>query len=481
MTVRYRMIRLLCLALVCAFLLNMTGCGAGKGAVPAAAVRAVTGEITERAAAVRNKTLHLIDPKSLGSPMAASGLMQLYLDDNSFGIALYEKTREKYWYSLPTTASAGYDYSAATLTMDVLYGNTMYKLNAQDDCVQYGNVACDTLGDGKLSGFYVTYVLTGDEATARKVTGDQIFEDAIKPTDFVRTDIAFQVRVRYELLDGNLYVSAEWKNLSENEDAIVCDLSLLPFFGASERGQKGDYFLLPDGCGTQMHTDVQDPAFTPIDLRVYGDDPSVNAASDTHPALFPAYAAKQGDNAFAVIIEQGDALATIHAERSSGGHGFNTVGAHFELTPIGSGEINGQSVTFVGKNTYTEPVRLCVRLLGGANADLDGIAAACREQFMRMGYLSTYTVGTEEYLPFQLNLLGAVSGTKLGLPQILTDFDEAQDLLSRMKSKGVNNINYRYLGTTRGGTNAEKAGSLKLALRMGGKKNLRKLAEYSTA
>lgn len=460
----------------------MSGCGGGKGAVPAAAVMTVSGEITERAGSVRDKTLHLIDPDALGAPMASSGLMQLYLDDNSFGIALYETTREKFWYALPSAASAGYDYSAATLTMDVLYGNTMYKLNSQDDSVQYGNVACDTLGDGKLSGFYVTYVLTADESAARKVSGDKIFEDSIKPTDFAKTDVAFQVRVTYELLDGNLYVSADWKNLSENEDAIVCDLSLLPFFGASAQGQKGDFFLLPDGCGTQIHTDVQDPVFSPIDLRVYGDDPSAPEQSDdAYPALFPAFAAKQGDNAFAVIIEQGDALATIHAERSSGGSGFNTVGARFALTPVSSGEAGGKPVTYVAKNTYTGQLRLCVRLLGGANAGLDGIAAACREQFMRMEYLSTDTVTGEEYLPFQLNLLGAVSGSKLGFPQILTSFDEAQDLLTRLKSKGVNNINYRYLGTTRGGTNAEKAGSLKLALRMGGKKDLRKLAAFSTA
>ena len=479
---RYRknILRLLSFALVCAFLMNLTGCTGGKGAVPAAAVMTVSGKITERKSVVRDKSRHLINPDRLGAPMATSGLMQLYLDDNSFGIALYEKTREKFWYALPVEASAGYDYSAATVTLDVLYGNTMYQLNSQDDCVQYGNVACDTLGGSKLSGITVTYVLTPDEATARKVPGEKIFENAIQPTDFVRTDIVFMVRVTYELRDGNLYVSAEWKNLSENADAIVCSLSLLPFFGASTQGQKGDYFLLPDGCGTQIHTDVQDPSFTPVDLRVYGYDPAVDEAGAI-PALFPAYAAKQGKNAFAVIIEQGDALATIHAERNSGTHGFNTVGTSFTLTPMRAGQKNDKELTYVSKNTYTDPVKLCVRLLGGASADLDGIAAACREQFMRMGYLSTDTVQREEYLPFQLNLLGAVSGSKLGFPQVLTSFDEAQDLLARMKSKGVNNLDIRYLGTLRGGTNAENAGRLKLAMRMGGKKGLRKLADFSTA
>ena len=478
---RRRFVRILAFVLVCALLWSMAGCAGGKGAVPAAAVQTVSGAITERVSTVRDKTLHLIDPDKLGSPMASSGLMQLFLDDNSFGIALYEKTRKKYWYAMPTAASAGYDDSAATVTMDVLYGNTMYKLNSQDDCMQYRNVACDTLGDGALSGFYVTYVLTPDETTARKVSSEKIFEDTIAESDFTRTDIAFQVRVTYELLDGNLYVSADWKNLSANTDAIVCNLSLLPFFGASSQGAKGDCFLLPDGCGTLMHTDVQDPAFTPVDLRVYGDDPSAPSGDPVYPALFPAYAAKQGENAFAVILEQGDSIATIHAERASGSHGFNTVGARFAITQMVSTQKNGKDVTYVSKNAYDGQIRLCVRLLGGANAGLDGLAAACREQFMRMGYLSTDTVQSEEYLPFQLSLLGAVSGGKLGLAQIWTTFDQAQDLLTRMKSKGINNVDVRYLGALRGGTDSTDAGRLQLARRLGGQKNFRKLAAFTTA
>lgn len=476
-----RSLRVLALVLVCIFLFLPSGCAGGKGTVPAAAVLTVGGEITQRTGKVRDKSLHRIDPSALGTPMVSSGLMQLFLDDNSFGIALYEKTRKKYWYALPATPSPGYDDSAATLTLDVLYGNTLYKLNSQDDCMQYRNVACDTFGEGALSGLRVTYVLTPDETTAHKVSGEKIFDDSISETDFNRTDIAFRVRVTYELLDGNLYVSADWKNLSGNPDAIVCNLSLLPFFGASSTGAKGDYFLLPDGCGTLVHTDVQDPSFTPIDLRVYGDDASCPADGAVYPALLPAFAAKQGDNAFAVIVEQGDAISTIHAERASNGSGYNTVGVRFMLTQMRSAQKNGKSVTYVSKNTYDGQIRLCVRLLGGSNAGLDGIAAACREQFMRMGYLSTDTLQSEEYLPFQLDLIGAMSGGRFSLPQICTTFDQARDLLLRMKSKGVNNVDVRYLGALRGGTNPSQIGRIQLAMRLGGQKDFEKLAAFTTA
>ena len=476
-----RSVRVTALLLACILLLLSCGCVGGKGTVPAAAVHTVTGEITERAAAVKDPSLHLIDPNTLGSPMASSGLMQLFLDDNSFGIALYEKTRKKFWYAMPAKTNAQYDYSASSVTLDVLCGNTLYKLNSQDDCMQYRNAAHTTFGDSTGSGMYVTYVLTADEATARKTSAERILKDAVSEADFARTDIAFRVRVTYKLQDGNLYVSAEWQNLSANPDAIVCDLSLLPFFGASSEGESGDFFLLPDGCGTLIHTQVQDPAFTPITLQVYGGDPAYASDETVCPALFPAFAAKQGDNAFAVIVDQGDAIASIRVERASNGRGFNTVSSHFSLTPVRASQKNGKPVTYVSKTSYDGDIRLCVRLLGGANAELDGLAAACREQFMRMGYLSTDTVQNEEYLPFELNLLGAVSDNKARLPQIRTTFDQAQDLLTRMKSKGINNVDVRYMGVLRGGTDPSAVGDLNFALRLGGQKNFRKLAEFMTA
>lgn len=470
------------ITLVCTVTAILSGCSAGKGTVPAAAVNTVTGKITERAATVRDRSLHVIRRDALNTPIASSGLMQIYLDDNSYGIALYEKTKDKFWYSMPTDASGRFDPAAATVTLDVLYGNTMYKLNSQDDCMQYRNIASDTLGDTSLSGFYVTYVLTGDAETAAKIDAERIFADSITKNDFARSDIAFMVRVTYELLDGNLYVSADWKNLSENPDAVVCDLSLLPFFGASAAGASGDYLLVPDGCGAMIHTDTVDPSFSPFDIRIYGENAAVADDASTIPALFPAYAAKQGDSAYAVIIEQGDAIASLHVERASAGGGLNRVSPSFCITETQSSERGGKDVLYVSRNAYSGNIKLCVRLLAGANAGLDGIAAALREQFMRSGYLPVDTVEKEEYLPFELGLIGAQSvDSFLYSGKSLTTFEQAQDLLTRMKSKGINNIDIRYLGALRGGVNQTDSGRLRLSRRLGGRKGFNELYDFAQA
>ena len=481
MTKRPSVLRKFVSLLLLAFLgVSLAGCG-GKGTVPAAAVQTVSGAITERSNPVSDAALHWIDRRSLDTPMASSGLIQIFLDDKSFGIALYEKTKEKYWFSLPTEGGSGYE-EAATVALDVLYGNTLYHLNSQDDSVQYHNVACNALGDTSLSGFYVTYVITADAATAAKVDQARIFSDTITAADFARSDIAYQVQVTYELLDGNLYVSADWKNLSENKDASLCNLSLLPYFGACRTGEKGDYFLIPDGCGAMIHTDVNDASFEPIDLTVYGSNAASQTDDSALPALFPAYAQKQGDSAFAVIVEQGDAVSTLHAERADGQHGYNFVSPGFRITETRTVQKNGKETTYVSQNAYDGPIKLCVRLLAGANAGLDGIAAALREQFMRTGYLSVDTVAGEEYLPFQLQILGARSRSGfLQSAETLTTFEQAQDLLLRMKSKGINNIDVRFIGALRGGDDQTQSGRLRLSGRLGGRSDWNALADYAAA
>ncbi len=474
--------RALAFLLALAVLSASAGCSRGKGTVPAAAVRTLTGAITERTAQVRDHSLHAVDPRAMQTPMASSGLVQLFLDKKSYGIALYEKTREKYWYAMPSVTGGAFDDGACVVTLDVLYGNTVYRLNSQDDSVQYGNVAVLQEDASKDSEFTVCYVLTADETTAGKITKEEIVGGKIRSDRFGRTDIAYAVHVTYTLRDGNLYVGAQWQNLSENPDATVRSLSLLPWFGAQGKAEKGDYFLIPDGCGAAIHTDIQDPAFENIDLKVYGADPAVGEDEGTLPALCPAFASKQGDNAFAVIIEAGDAVATIQARRGAGNGALTRVGASFCITDMHAGQKNGKDVTFVSKTSYTGDVRLCVRLLGGGNAGLDGITAACREQFMRMGYLSTDTIRNEEYLPFRLEIRGA--GDSSGFfrtANVMTSFEQAQDMLTRMKAKGINNVDIRYMGALSGGADQQRIGAIRFGRGLGGRNGLNTLSEFCTA
>ncbi|MBQ3151071.1 MAG: hypothetical protein IJB86_07520 [Clostridia bacterium] len=481
-TVKKGLQRVFAVTVLLSLIFGLFGCNGADGVIPTAEVVRIEGEIKEQISDVRDRSLHLVNPETLANSMASSGLMEIFLDDNSFGIALFEKTKQKYWYSLPTKANANYDYSAATVTIDVLCGNTLYKLNSQDDSVAYGNISCEVLGDAKRTGFTVTYIITSDQETAKKITSEQVINETIPDNAFEKNDIVFEIKVTYELLDGNLYVSAQHRNLSGNENAYLLNMSLLPFFGASDTAESGDFILVPDGCGAVINTSVDDTAFKPLSFAVYGD----NLSNGINSACFPAFGAKQGNNAFAVIIEDGDAVSAINVDRKNGKSGFNTVGTSFCITEYETVDSNGKTVTYVNKNSYNGELRLCIRLLGGASSGYDGLAAACREQFMRTGYISFNTVEKEQYLPFNLSVIGAATGVGEYLDFIetvktLTTFEEAQDMLFRAKSKGINNINVRYVGALKSGANQTQTGDLSFGLRLGGKRGFKKLHEFTVA
>lgn len=449
--------------------------------------------------AVSEKSLHLINPENFNDTVAESGLLSLYIDDKSYGVALYqrsatekpeaysaaepEKKQGKYWLSLPASAGKSYDYSAAAFTIDIFSNGTLHHLNSQDNSVLFGNVSCDVMGDkSKFTGYDIKYVVTVDEQTASKVNKMKIADNLLEKSDFASTDIVFLVNIKYDLLDGNLYITAVWENLSGNESAVVTRLGLLEFFGASADAGSDDFILVPDGCGAVIKTGRGDKSFKPLSFAVYGDADG----KDSYSAIFPAYGAKQGDSAFVAIIERGDACATISADRATGKSGLNKVGVSFEIAETAEKVSHGQNVMYLNKMSNVDEVRLCVRLLSGGNASYGGMAAACREQFMRNKHISANTVANEEYMPFNLNIIGASTGSSrliksLEAVKSLTTFEQAQDMLSRMKAKGINNINIRYIGALDGGVNQNKTGRLSLLKRLGGKNGFKKLMGYSAA
>lgn len=65
----------------------------------------------------------------------------------------------------------------------------------------------------------------------------------------------------------------------------------------------------------------------------------------------------------------------------------------------------------MSSESYDGDIGLCIRFLGGSNADYTGMAAAAREQLIRERILSTRTVEEQEYLPLDLTVIGVSDDT----------------------------------------------------------------------
>ena len=421
--------------------------------------------------------------------VAQSGWLELFLDEGSM-TAQVRGFDDAEWFTLPkTSATPLANAGAAAVTLDIIVNGQRITLNSQDHSVAFDNAVGTPVFDSRDQpiGVRVDYLITPNEETARQ-------------TEFDETDVAFLVRVQYTMQDGNFFVEADWENASGNPNAFIETMGLMERFGALRNPGEDDFLLLPDGGGALLfparanHTGGF-PQAADLHFAVYGEDPTnplqgENTSSQifrddngnalsAHAAVFGA---RSRNTAFAAVIERGAAMATIIARQEiPGEQGIrqSAVGPRFTITPTtlsdnDSGTFFRAAESFGERDDEAEgfPIRICYRFFYGAGAaNFSAMATSLREQLIITGILSpTKTVANPDWpLPLNLTLLGTNPETN----QTLTTFEQALDILTRLKTRGIDNINVRYMHALSGSPER-----LRPRRPLGGRNDLATLQEY---
>lgn len=414
-------------------------------------------------AASQNIDVHYVqNADSFGSPVVSSGLIELLVDRSTCSFAVRETNQQKLWTALPLLDKVKDGkvafFDSSMVSLKVTGGSDIYNLNSQDNSVAFGKASVDQTENGAT----FTFDMFADEKTAAKETFD-------------KTDIGFKVIMKVILKDGSMNISCTHSNITGNPDAFIENMEILNSFGAYSDTNSGDFLLVPDGCGAMINTAIYDESFESLSFAVYGTDPSAPAES-SGSAVIPAFGIKHGKSALAAIIEKGDAVASINAKKATVANEYNTVYPSFCITPVNFENEN----LYISKSSAVSEVALCYRFLSGNNATYAGISSACREQLIRNSVLSTKTVDIDDYLPFYLTLTGAATKTfgPISYLSTLTTFEQAGDMLVRMKGKGINNICVRYSGILSGGINSGDITKSSILNRLGGTDKLEELYEY---
>ena len=412
------------------------------------------------------------DKKSFTENVATSGLIKLVIDKSTCSFGVYDTAGGTLWTALPLLedldGSENYESKASMISLRIAGGSDVYELNSQDNSLAYGKAKVDTEG-GKA---VFTYDLFPDAATAEKET-------------LTKDDIGFRATMSVELVDGNMNVSCTFKNLTGNKNAFIENAEILNSFGAYNDLESGDFIFVPDGCGAIINTAIYDESFESLTFGVYGED-YANPKDISGSAIIPVFGIKHGNCAFAAIIEDGDATALINAEKATSSSSYNRAYASFNITPVSYTDntlyISDRTATVNSdeKSKDIGGIKICYRFLSGKNATYGGLASAVREQLIRDGVLSSLGVSEMDYLPFFLTVSGSVKKSLLSASyqSALTDFDQAKDMLVRMKNKGINNVNIRYTDIFTGGQDSEDIEDASILLKTGGTSKLSELYEY---
>ncbi len=394
----------------------------------------------------------------------SSGFIDLYIDEEKCAPAVYDNSADMMWSALPEAPSVGENEevppcSASVVSLRIIGGTDVYLLNSQDNSVAYGTASAEKSDKG----YKFTYNIfdSAENASAKKHD---------------KSSVGFAVTLDVTLADGNMTVDCKYKNLTGNKDAFIENIEILNSFGAYDDTDSENFLLVPDGCGAVINTAVYDESFESLSFAVYGDDPGIpDENSGTAPV--PAFGIGRGNAAFAALIEKGDAVSRINADKSKGEGSFNRVYSCVNITPC----VYEDDKLYISDKPTTDEVKLCYRFLSGINASYSGMASAIREQLIRNSVLTPGSITPTEHLPFYLTLNGieyrkGLFGIKS--PKVLTDFDQAHDMLVRMKNKGISNVTVRYNSAGTGGPDSADITRSEVLPELGGNKGLKELYAY---
>lgn len=376
----------------------------------------------------KGDSVHKADVANYES-VCKSGLIEMLIDKTTMTVAIKDTNSGNLWTTLPQPdISKNLNSSAVEITLSNGDKNT-YVLNSQDNSVAFGN-ASYTVGENSVS---VKYAISLDAETGK--------EDIKNLKD---KEIRADLTIMYTLRDGSFFVNVSMNTLSLPKGVYLEKIKILGDFGAFEQSGADDYIFVPDGSGALIMTGVADESFEPIRLSVYGDDLATSDNTQKSNCLVGTFGMKHGNSAFLCIIEQGDSIAEINANRNSD-NSLNNVSATFKTTDIYTKQ-NNNSVKKVYGYTYKNEITLCYRFLSGKSATYSGMATACRENLIRNSVLSTKKVDIESTnLPLVLSLQGGYIKPN-NKYTVLSNFAQAKDLMTLLKAKGVNNAFLRYNG-----------------------------------
>ncbi len=435
-----------------------------------------SGVKTVKSDAARNTITNLSDDatihyseseESFSVKAATSGLIELFVDPETYSFGVKETSQNQLWTALPLLNKIADGEKLVTdasmVSLKIIGGTDIYYLNSQDNSVAYGKASYIPVDNG------ITFIfdIFANEETAAK-------------SSYEKTDIGFNVTVTATLKDGSMTVTSTNSNITGNPDAYIEDISLLNYFGAYNDTREGNFLLVPDGCGAIIKTSIYDESFESLTFDIYGSDPSIvneeNDEEETESAIIPAFGIKHGNTAFVSLIQSGDAVASVNAKKATQVSEYNIVYPSFNITPV----TYEDNTLYISKSSTVNEISLCYRFLSGSNATYAGLASACREQLIRNSVLSTRTVKVGDYMPFYLTLTGSTKKSFGPITYLsdLTDFEQAKDMLTRMKNKGINNISVRYSGVFSGGLDSKDIVSSDIMLRLGGTEKLSELYDY---
>ena len=293
--------------------------------------------------------------------------------------------------------------------------------------------------------------------------------------------IFVSVPVEYSLTDSGFSANIDCDKVETGGDIYLTNIDLLPFYEAAFPDEEG-YILLPDGSGALINFNNSHLTLNNVSVPIYGNDNALSISQKItydERATLPVFGISRGERGSLMIIEDGDATASVYADISGRVGMVATAFAGFNILPYERVTLTSvsskTSYNIYGPESYKGDITVRFVLLSGNSSDYVGMAAAYRKYLTDGGLLST--ADSAEY-PLSVEFLGGISKKKsfLGFTYTkdyaLTTFSDAVAIANSLKASAIDDILLKYDGWADGGLTQEYAEKLSPLKVLGGQKGL---------
>ena len=320
-------------------------------------------------------------------------------------------------------------------------------------------------------------------------------KDAGVEKEIVDTNVVFELALVYSLKDGALQVELDCSKLKKIDNANIHTVDVLQFLGAATSKEKG-YFLIPSGSGGLIEFNSTKRTAGAFSDFVYGADETIkvnnleNNDTKVNLPVFGISNTTKKNGIFAIAEESAEYLkvnadiidSTIPYNISY----FSAVVYPFDEMTVNN-PISGGGTTQIytqQKDIFKGKVKISYNFLEKGKNTYSDMANFYRERLVGEGVLKEKVSGD---IPFVYGLLGGIDVKKhfLGIPYTgmtaLTTFEQAEEIISELKTEGVKNQYVKYLGWFNGGIKQTIADKIKVLSCLGGKGKLNSLTQNKDA
>ncbi len=344
------------------------------------------------------------------------------------------------------------------------------------------------------------YVLKSDTSTNNKAKMEDFFEAAGYTQEDYELDLlnvagasennspVFNVTVVYRFEGDDFIVEVPYQEIRYRADYPITYVTLLPMFGAAGTDQEG-YILVPEGGGALIHYNNDKLSQNSYYANMYGWDYGSErreVVSETKNT-FPVFGMTGKEGAFLCLIEGAQSYAGVQADIAGRTNSYNSVSAKYNVLHSDRYNVSAKTAKLVymfEQDMPADTVKQRYRFFD--TQDVSELAVAYGDYLREKNpLLASKTVS--EHAPVSVELVGAIDKrvVRLGLPVnavvSTTNFNQASDILSDLKTSGVTDFSARISGWANGGVSQKVLSRVRPENVLGGEKGFEKLISNAKA